>query len=140
MLKKWIGGWLDDATHNSPQQSVRLNLKKILVAHDTLREQLEFELMGANEPPLSIQDIENSDTCHYGKWLQSVGKIDYGNTKQYKNALAAHTFMFQIAADVVYTHQQGNTKKAKEILSTSFKEASNLNQIELVRLYNLTIR
>ncbi len=141
MLKKWINGWLDDApsTQALPTQS-KLNLKKTLVALDTLKAQLEHEVAQRNNANLNPEELEKNDVCDYGKWLNSIGKAKYADTKEFKNALEAHTFYRQIAADVIYMHQAGKTKKARDILKTGFKEASNLNQIELVRLYNMTIR
>jgi len=140
MLKRWISSWLDETPHKQiPNQPIKLNLKKTLVALDHLKVKLEKELTGTQETPLIAEEIEKDCICDYGKWLYSIGQQQYSKTKEYKNALTAHTFFHQRAADVVYTHQAGNTKKAKKILNTGFKEASNLNQIELVRLYNMTI-
>ncbi len=142
MLKKWINSWLDDAPQNqTAHQQLKLNLKKTLVAHDKMKLTLEQELTDSNNvSPINAVEIGQHDTCDYGKWLISTGKAKYSQTEEYKNAFEAHTFYHQIAADIIYTHQAGNTKKAKRLLKTSFKEASNLNQIECVRLYNLTLK
>jgi len=134
--------WLDDTPQSQViQPQLKLNLKKTLVTIDEMKTRLEYELAGiVDEFPMNPADIENDRSCAYGQWLYNTGEILYSDTQEYKNAIEAHSFFHQIAADILYTHQTGNTKKAKKLLKTSFKEASNLNQIELVRLYNMTIR
>jgi len=142
MLKKWISGWLEDSPqHQAIQPQLRLNLKKALVTLEEMRTRLEYELAGIiNEFPMNAAKTENDRSCAYGQWLYSTGQTLYAETQEYKNAIEAHAFFHQIAADILYTHQSGNTKKAKQLLKTSFKEASNFNQIELVRLYNMTLK
>lgn len=141
MLKKWISSWLDDAPQNQPTaQRSKINLKRMIVSHEEMKTKLEYALIEAkNDVSIEAMDIERLDKCDYGKWLMSEAKGEYSQTKEYLNALEAHTFYHQIAVDIIDTHLEGNTKKAKRLLSSSFKEASNLNQIECVRLYNLTL-
>ncbi len=142
MLKQWIlqrlgrkktkkldpipeEAWLDD-----------LNLKEVLDAHDAWKGRLLDDLEGKNPSPIDPATASSDRHCTLGKWLHGPGK-KYRKLPEYQRALQAHAEFHVCAAEVVIENRSGNTERARELLKTRFRLASNTNQLELVRLFSV---
>ncbi len=114
-----------------------LNLKEALDAHAEWKNRLQTEIDGlSTNAPLDVSLVASDCQCTLGKWLHGTGKKKFARLPEYKKALKAHASFHISAAEVVIEYQSGNTEQAKKLLSTSFREASNNNQLELVRLFS----
>ncbi len=141
MLRSWLKRRLKGITNEKlvidPDEETLsgLNLKEVLDAHEAWKDKLEKELSGVSDEPIDADIIASDCQCILGKWLHGKGKKDYSKLPEYKPALNAHADFHKAAADVVIQHQANNTEQAKQLLRTSFRTASNDNQLELVRLF-----
>ncbi len=141
MLRSWLKRRLKGITNEKlvidPDEETLsgLNLKEVLDAHEAWKDKLEKELSGVSDEPIDADIIASDCQCILGKWLHGKGKKDYSKLPEYKPALNAHANFHKAAAEVVIQHQANNTKQAKQLLRTSFRTASNDNQLELVRLF-----
>lgn len=141
MLRSWLGrrlkGNTDEKLVIGPDEEMLsgLNLKEVLDVHEAWKDKLEKELSGASDEPVNAEVVASDCQCVLGKWLHGKGKKDYSKLPEYKPALNAHADFHKAAAEVVIQHQSNNTQKAKQLLKTSFRTASNDNQLELVRLF-----
>ncbi len=113
-----------------------LNLKEALDAHAAWKNRLQIEIDGLSTQPLDVSQVASDCQCTLGKWLHGAGKKNFARLPQYKKALKAHATFHISAAEVLIEYQSGNAEQAKKLLSTSFREASNDNQLELVRLFS----
>lgn len=141
MLRSWLKRRLKGITNEKlvidPDEGTLsgLNLKEVLDAHEAWKDKLEKELSGVSDKPIDADIIASDCQCILGKWLYGKGKKDYSKLPEYKPALNAHADFHKAAAEVVIQHQANNTEQAKQLLRTSFRTASNDNQLELVRLF-----
>ncbi len=141
MLRSWLKRRLKGITNEklvigSDEETLSgLNLKEVLDAHEAWKDKLEKELSGVSDEPIDADIIASDCQCILGKWLYGKGKKDYSKLPEYKPALNAHADFHKAAAEVVIQHQANNTEQAKQLLRTSFRTASNDNQLELVRLF-----
>ena len=142
MLKRWINNWLNgDRSEKlviADDENILsgLNLKEVLDAHDAWKKKLQDELTGDGTESLDVPHVASDRNCVLGKWLHGTGKKKYAKMPEYHNAVKAHANFHICAAEVVIEHQSGNTEKARELLETKFRAASNDNQLELVRLFS----
>ena len=141
MLRSWLGRRLKGKTGEKlvigPSEGTLsgLNLKEVLDAHEAWKDKLDKELSGTSNEHIDPEVIASDCHCVLGKWLHGKGKKDYSKLPEYKPALNAHADFHKAAAEVVIQHQANNTQKAQLLLKTSFRTASNDNQLELVRLF-----
>jgi len=138
MLKNWLRNRRKNNTIKlkyDDESIAALNLKKALVSHDAWKEKLSKELNGHSEKPIDLIEVASDCKCSLGQWLHSTGKKKYSELPEYQKALKAHAQFHFSAAEVVIEHQSGNTQHAKKLLVTKFRTASNLNQLEIVRLF-----
>ena len=142
MFTRWISNWLngdksEELVISDDESTLSgLNLKEALDAHDAWKTKLRDELAGDSREPLDVSFIASDCNCVLGKWLYSTGKNKYSELPEYHNAVKAHAKFHICAAEVVIEHRSGNTEKAKKLLETNFRAASNDNQLELVRLFS----
>ncbi len=146
MLKSWLSRKFGNNSHvkhfieTGEGNLSGLNLKSALDAHDAWKEKLRKELSGENQQPLDVSIIASDCHCELGKWLHGQGKKNFSKLPEYKKALTAHAEFHISAAEVVIEHQSGNDERARQLLNGNFREASNLNQLELVRLFSVAKR
>jgi len=113
-----------------------LSLKQTLDAHQAWKHKLQDELAGQSPASLVISEVASDCNCELGKWLHGRGKKDYRKLAAYSKAVKAHADFHISAAEVLIEHQSGNTAGARQLLKSRFRAASNLNQLELVRLFS----
>lgn len=146
MLRKWLNNWLAGDTSEKLVVGADegnlsgLNLKEVLAAHDAWKVKLKTELMGKSATPIDVTVVASDCKCVLGKWLHSTGKKQYSKLPEFKTALDAHAKFHIAAAEVVIEHQSGNTEQANLLLNQKFRNASNSNQLELVRLFTAAER
>jgi len=142
MIKHWLArrfGWqgFTDSDLNAIEDRLSgLSLKQALDAHQAWKHRLQDELTGQSPAPLVISEVASDCNCELGKWLQGQGKKEYRKLAEYSKAVKAHADFHISAAEVLIEYQSGNTAGARQLLKSRFREASNLNQLELVRLFS----
>ena len=143
MLKKWIAqrlfGTGGEELEPIPQEESLdgMNLKEVLDAHEAWKARLLEDLSGKADKPLDPATISSDRQCTLGKWLHGPGR-KYAKLPEYRKALQAHADFHVCAAEVVIENRSGNPQRAHELLKTRFRQASNANQLELVRLFSVT--
>lgn len=140
MLKNWLRNALSGKTDEKIEIGADegklqgLSLKNVLDAHSAWKGKLEKELSGQNRT-IDPSIVGNDEHCELGKWIYGTGKELYSNLPEYEMVQKAHAHFHITAAEVVIEHQSGNTDKAENLLKSTFRSASNSNQLQLVRLF-----
>ncbi len=113
-----------------------LDLKKVLDAHHLWKDRLKNVLNGGSDEYLDIVIASEDCHCVLGKWIYGEGKNIYGHLREYESARTAHAEFHACAGEVLTAHELGDTALAESLLKTKFRAASNLNQMELTRLFS----
>ena len=141
MLKDWLNKMLSGNNNEeliiSPEEEMLsgLNLKEVLDTHGAWKNKLENELSGNSNEPIDVTKTAKDHVCTLGKWIYGPGKSKYSTLSEYEPLRKAHADFHLVAAEVVIEHQSGNKDLAQKLLKTKFRSASNINQLELVRLF-----
>lgn len=141
MLRQWLNNWLAGDTSQKLviEEEVKdlsgLNLKDSLESHYAWKDRLDAQLSGEDDAPIDVAHLASDCQCQLGKWLHSVGKQKYDKLPEYHSAIDAHAKFHIAAAEVVIEYHSGATDRAKELLNTNFRSASNAVQLELVKLF-----
>ena len=136
-LNKMLNGNSDEELVISPEEELLsgLNLKEVLDAHKGWKSKLENELSGQSSVPIDVTETAKDHVCTLGKWVYGPGKNKYAALPEYESMRKAHANFHLVAAEVVIEHQSGNKEQAQNLLKTKFRNASNSNQLELVKLF-----
>lgn len=113
-----------------------LNLEQVLDAHHLWKDRLKGVLNGSSDERLEIKTVSEDCHCVLGKWIYSDGKKNYGHLQEYESARQAHAEFHECAGQVLTAHELGDATQAETLLKTKFRTASNLNQMELIRLFS----
>ncbi len=140
MFKKLLGRFLSGnaSVSDLPQKEKLegLSLRSALDAHDAWKDRLQKALDGVGEyQMLDTATISQDCHCELGMWLYGPGKKKFGKMPEWEAARKAHAEFHLAAAEVLIEHHSGQTEKARELLSTTFRQASNRNQLALARLF-----
>ncbi len=112
-----------------------LNLSQALAAHTAWKTRLSDELAGANAEKLDIALLSQDNQCELGRWLYGEGSLKYSQIPEFNMVCRAHSEFHFCAAEVVIEHQSGAVEQAQSLLKGKFRQASNKNQLELVRFF-----
>ncbi|AZN36470.1 CZB domain-containing protein [Iodobacter ciconiae] len=112
-----------------------LNLKQVLDAHTAWKTKLKNELDGKGKESLDVSIIAQDNQCELGRWLHGPGKLSFSHYPEYHSACTAHSEFHFCAAEVLMQYQAGAPAAAEALLKGKFRQASNKNQLELVRLF-----
>lgn len=112
-----------------------LNLNQVLDAHHLWKDRLKSILSGTSDENLDIATASEDCHCVLGKWIYSEGKKHYGHLREYESMRTAHAEFHVCAGEVLAAHQMGDAALANELLKTKFRSASNINQMELTKLF-----
>lgn len=112
-----------------------LNLKQVLEAHQAWKGRLQKVLDNTSDERFDLTAVSQDNHCFLGKWIYSEGKNLYGHLPEYETVRKAHVEFHVCAGEVLTQHKIGNEEKAQELLKTKFRSASNLNQMELTKLF-----
>jgi hypothetical protein len=92
-------------------------------------------LGGTSDEDLDVLTASEDCHCVLGKWIYSDGKKYYGHLREYESMRTAHAEFHVCAGEVLAAHQMGDEALAHELLKTKFRSASNINQMELTKLF-----
>lgn len=139
-LINWISKKLSNTKDSSDNAQISkpssdITLEYILETHHILKEKLETEMNGHNNPPLNIGNISQDNLCSIGKWLYGEGKDLYGHLPEYESARKVHAELHLCAGEILTEHHLGNMEQAQQLLKTKFRNTSNKNQLEFARLF-----
>ena len=145
-FSNWFGS--NDASDISVESKVvpdneslsGLNLKQVLDAHHLWKDRLQKVLNDTSDEDLDVDIVSQDCHCVLGKWIYSEGKNLYSHLPEYELAREAHAEFHVSAGEVLTQHKIGNEEKAQELLKTKFRSASNINQMELTRLFTAAKR
>ncbi|WP_297577350.1 CZB domain-containing protein [uncultured Deefgea sp.] len=112
-----------------------LNLTSALAAHTAWKTRLSNELEGDSAEKLDISLLSQDNQCELGRWLYGEGSLKYSHIPEFNMVCRAHSEFHFCAAEVVIEHQSGAVEHAKSLLKGKFRQASNKNQLELVRFF-----
>ena len=113
-----------------------LNLKQALDAHAAWKERLQKVLDGVSTEQFDVVVTSKDNLCVLGKWIYGKGKHLYSHLPEYEALRMAHAGFHQCAGEVLAEHCDGNIVEATNLLNTKFRNASNKNRLELVRLFS----
>ncbi len=113
-----------------------LYIKDAIDAHFAWKARLAAQISGTNSETLEIGVIASDDRCALGKWIHSEGKKMYGNLPEFAELLRQHA-QFHLNAGIVLfeAHNNGNESAARMLHGSEFRNASDMVQLGLVRLY-----
>jgi len=141
-LKSWLMKKLagDDSAELelSPEEAQLsgLNLQEVLGAHMAWKEKLTRTLNGTSTERYDVATVSQDTLCVLGKWLYGPGKKNYSHLAEYEALRKIHADFHVCAGEVLVEFEKGDKLKAEKILKGTFREASNLIQLELVSLFS----
>ncbi|MFA6469645.1 MAG: CZB domain-containing protein [Bacteroidota bacterium] len=137
LKKKIAGEEAGELTFSAEEENFEgLNMKEVIDAHLGWRTRLERVISGNSTEHLDPEGIKKSDQCALGKWIDSSGK-KFSTTNEYRELIEAHNHFHYFAAQVIVNHNDGNTRKATEILDSDFKMFSSRVQLKIIELYSV---
>ncbi len=137
LLTRLLSGKASVSDIPEKEQLEGLSLRAALDSHEAWKDRLKKALDGEGEyQMLDTATVSQDCHCELGKWIYGPGKKKFGKLPEYEEARKAHAEFHLAAAEVLIEHNSGHTELARELLNTRFRQASNRNQLALVRLFS----
>lgn len=112
-----------------------LSLRDVLQAHKDWRTQLEMDAESERLRQVDVATISRDDQCTLGKWLHGPGRQRFGTQAAWLAACQAHSEFHQCAGEMLRARRRGADAESLTNLGYRLRDASNRNQLELVRLF-----
>ena len=123
-----------------------LDFGQAIRAHQQWKSRLIDVLDGANDRRYSIDQVRRDDCSELGKWLYGSGATHYGHLPSFRKLVLSHRAFHVAAADVLATHQAGQTQAARQMIESglyakfSMRVQGTLAQFFLDRSGRVTVR
>ncbi|MDD4929335.1 MAG: CZB domain-containing protein [Gallionella sp.] len=113
-----------------------LNMKDAIDAHVAWKTRLEAEFAGTGSETLEIGYVASDERCKLGQWIHKEGKNRFAQLPEYKELVDLHAQFHLNAGNILLeAHRNGSESAEKMLHGSEFRNASDMVQIGLVRLY-----
>lgn len=96
-----------------------------IACHESWKLCLENVLDGKSSKVLSPEILALDDHCELGQWLYGPGRQRLGRHPAFPVLIARHKYFHLQASSVAALAQSGDIDKARQILQTSYQQASS---------------
>ncbi|EDV0114379.1 hypothetical protein ZC79_001511 [Salmonella enterica subsp. enterica] len=116
-------------------QNQGLNVKSALDAHCKWRNRLVAVINGMDETfPLDKASVDNE--CDLGKWLHSVGTVNYGDLPEFIQLMNSHCLFHLSVKQVVEILKTKGVEAARLELSGNFQKVSVKVQNDIITFFD----
>jgi len=125
-ISAWIAGWQPpDSWHNRPPMSpINISFLTATVEHRAWIAALESHLRDNGSAP-----ILDHTTCRFSTWLNSQGKLFYGDRTEFLTMKKAHFEIHEYAHRLLELKEQGKSEKALSGLNELYRRRDHLLEL-----------
>ncbi|ACB34586.1 hypothetical protein Lcho_2321 [Leptothrix cholodnii SP-6] len=95
-----------------------LDFGRAMRVHQQWKSRLVDVLDGADDKRYRMEQVRRDDCCELGRWLHGPGCTHYGHLPSFRKLVLSHRAFHVAAADVLATHQAGQTEAARNMIES----------------------